>query len=106
MAKLRPTYTALLASEWLGNLSKPETITEEDEEAQENDASAEAVAGVAQSVDVSHSNTEDSEIAAWVKEVLEKKANGQYGGVDGKPALHNAQLDAVVTSLGSPSIAA
>lgn len=104
--KLRPTYQALLASEWLGDLSKPETITEEDEEAQENDASAEAVAGAAESVDVSHSSTEDCEIARWVKEVLEKKANGQYGGVDGKPALHNAQLDAVVTSLGSPSIAA
>ncbi|KAI0405584.1 kinase-like domain-containing protein [Xylaria palmicola] len=103
--KLRPNYQALLASEWLKGLSKPETITEEDEEAQENDASAEAVAGVAENLDLSHSGTEDAEVAAWVKEVLDKKASGQYGEADGRPALHNAQLDAVVTSLGSPSIA-
>ncbi|KAI0437494.1 kinase-like protein [Xylaria telfairii] len=102
--KLRPTYQALLASEWLKGLSKPETITEEDEETQENDASAEAVAGAAESVDISHSGTEDAEVATWVKEVLEKKASGQYGEADGRPALHNAQLDAVATSLGSPAI--
>ncbi|KAI1181283.1 kinase-like domain-containing protein [Nemania sp. FL0916] len=103
--KLRPNYQALLASEWLKGLSQPETITEEEEEAQENDASAEAVAGAAESVDISHSNTEDAEVAAWVQDVLAKKASGQYGETDGKPALHTAQLDAVATSLGSPSIA-
>ncbi|KAI0802483.1 kinase-like domain-containing protein [Xylaria sp. FL0064] len=103
--KLRPTYQALLASEWLKELTKPETIAEEDEEVQENDASAEAVAGAAESVDISHSGTEDAEIAAWVKEVLEKKATGRYGEADAKPALHTAQLDAVATSLGSPALA-
>ncbi|KAI1193292.1 kinase-like domain-containing protein [Nemania serpens] len=103
--KLRPNYQALLASEWLVGLSKPETITEEEEEAEENDASAEALADVAGSVDISHSSTEDAEVAAWVQEVLGKKASGQYGQEDGKPALHTAQLDAVATSLGSPSIA-
>ncbi|KAI0428201.1 kinase-like domain-containing protein [Xylaria sp. FL1042] len=103
--KLRPTYQALLASEWLKGLSKPETIAEEDEEVQENDASAEAVADAAESVDISHSGTEDAEIAAWVKEILEKKATGKYGEADGKPALHTAQLDAVATSLCSPSLA-
>ncbi|KAI0487630.1 kinase-like domain-containing protein [Xylaria cf. heliscus] len=102
--KLRPNYQALLASEWLKGLSKPETITEEDEEVQENNASAEAVAGTAGSVDISHSGTEDAEVAAWVQEVLEKKTSGQYGEADGRPALHNAQLDAVATSLGSPAI--
>ncbi|KAI1734825.1 kinase-like protein [Xylaria scruposa] len=103
--KLRPNYQALLASEWLSGLSKPETITEEDEEVEENDASAEAVAGAAESVDISHSGTEDAEVAAWVKGVLEKKVSGQYGEANGRPALHNAQLDAVAISLGSPSIA-
>ncbi|KAI0535996.1 kinase-like domain-containing protein [Xylaria digitata] len=103
--KLRPTYQALLASEWLKGLSKPETITEEDEEAQENNASAEAVAGAAESVDISHSGTEDAEVAEWVKEILDKKTSGRYGKANGKPALHTAQLDAVATSLGSPSIA-
>ncbi|KAI0877903.1 kinase-like domain-containing protein [Hypoxylon argillaceum] len=102
--KLRSNYQALLASEWLEELSKPETITEEDEEAQEDGASAEAVAGTAESVDISHSGTEDAEVAEWVKEVLEKKATGQYGEADGKPALHNAHLDVVANSLGtSPS---
>ncbi|KAI1309683.1 kinase-like domain-containing protein [Xylaria venustula] len=103
--KLRSNYQALLASDWLKGLSKPETITEEDEEAQENDASAEAVAGAAGNVDISHSGTEDAEAAAWVKEILKQKASGQYGESDGRPALHAAQLDAVATSLNSsPSI--
>ncbi|KAJ3552071.1 hypothetical protein NPX13_g11203 [Xylaria arbuscula] len=102
---LRPNYQKLLTSEWLNGLSKPETITEADEEVQENDASAEAVAGVADSIDISRSGTEDAETAAWVKGILEKKANGQYGEVDGKPALHAAQLDKVATSLiSSPAL--
>ena len=94
-----------MTSEWLNGLSKPETIAEEEEEVQENDASAEAVASVADHIDMSHSGTEDAETAAWVKEILEKKANGQYGEADGKPALHTAQLDKVATSLAnSPAI--
>ncbi|KAI1460168.1 kinase-like protein [Annulohypoxylon moriforme] len=101
--KLRPTYQALLASEWLKNLTKPETITEEDEEAAENEASAEAVAGAAGKLDLSHSSTEDSEVSTWVKGVLEKKENGQYGETEGQPALHHAPLDAV-SPLASPRI--
>ncbi|KAJ8120969.1 hypothetical protein O1611_g10224 [Lasiodiplodia mahajangana] len=99
--KLRPNYQALLASEWLKGLSKPETITEDEEEARENDASAEAVADAAESIDISHSGTEDAEVATWVKGVLEKKACGKYGEADGKPALHNAHLDVVANSLGN-----
>ena len=34
MPKLRPNYSALLVSEWLHDLTKPETIAEEDEEAE------------------------------------------------------------------------
>ncbi|KAI4864363.1 kinase-like protein [Hypoxylon rubiginosum] len=101
--KLRPTYQALLASEWLQDLTKPETITEEDEEAEENDASAEAVAGAAEKLDFSHSNTEDDEVADWVNGVLEKKHNGQYGGSIEQPALHHAPLDAV-SPMASPQI--
>ncbi|KAI1263424.1 kinase-like protein [Xylariaceae sp. FL1019] len=104
VAKLRPNYQALLASEWLKQLSMPETITEEDEEAAENDASAEAVANAASNVNLNSSTTEDPEVAAWVQGVLEKKANGQYGEVAGKPALHAAPLDAV-SPLASPDIA-
>ncbi|KAG4217249.1 hypothetical protein PC116_g34270, partial [Phytophthora cactorum] len=101
--KLRPTYQALLASEWIEDLTKPETITEEDEEINENDASAEAVAGAAGKLDLSHSSTEDPEVAAWVNEVLQKKENGQYGEAEGQPALHHAPLDAV-SPLASPQI--
>ena len=101
--KLRPTYQALLASEWLKDLTKPETITEEDEEAAENEASAEAVAGAAGKLDLSHSSTEDEEVATWVKDVLEKKENGQYGETEGQPALHHAPFDAM-SPLASPRI--
>ncbi|KAL7620903.1 MAP kinase kinase Wis1 [Parahypoxylon ruwenzoriense] len=103
MPILRPTYQALLASEWLKDLTKPETITEEDEEADENDASAEAVAGAAKNLDLSHSSTEDVEVASWVKEVVEKKQNGEYGETPGQPALHAAPLDAV-SPLASPKL--
>lgn len=102
--KLRPSYTALLASDWLRDLTKPETITEEDEEEDENDASAEAVADAASSLDTSHSTTEDPEVAAWVRDVMEKKTSGQYGHEDEKPALHAAPLDVAVNSpLASPA---
>ncbi|KAI2472230.1 kinase-like protein [Annulohypoxylon bovei var. microspora] len=101
--KLRPTYQALLASEWLKDLTKPETITEEDEEAEENEASAEAVAGAAGKLDLSHSSTEDLEVSTWVKDVLEKKESGQYGETEGQPALHHAPLD-VVSPMASPRI--
>ncbi|KAI8632733.1 kinase-like protein [Xylariaceae sp. FL1651] len=102
--KLRPNYQALLTSEWLKDLSMPETIAEEEEEPQENDASAEAVAGVADHVDISRSSTEDPEVASWVKEILKKKANGQYGEPAGKPALHAAPLDAVSSPMASPDL--
>ncbi|KAI1635967.1 kinase-like domain-containing protein [Biscogniauxia mediterranea] len=100
--KLRPNYQALLASDWLQDLTKPETIAEEDEEAEENDVSADAVAGVADSLDLSHSSTEDAEVAAWVNSVLEKKEKGEYGEEAGKPALHAAPLDAVSSPMASP----
>ncbi|KAI0397662.1 kinase-like domain-containing protein [Xylariaceae sp. FL0594] len=103
-AKMRPNYQALLASEWLKGLSKPETITEEEEERQENDASAEAVAGAAEKVDLRHSSTEDAEVAEWVRDVLQKKEAGVYGEVSGKPALHAAPLDAVASPMASPSV--
>lgn len=103
MPKLRPTYQALLASEWIEDLTKPETIAEEDEEVDENDVSAEAVAGAAEKLDLSHSSTDDAEVAAWVNGVLEKKESEQYGEAEGQPALHHAPLDAV-SPLASPRI--
>ena len=99
--KLRPTYQALLASDWLQDLTKPETITEEDEEAAENEASDQAVAEAADRLDISRSTTGDPEVAEWVQVVMAKKAAGQYGDKGEKPALHAAPLDAV-SPLASP----
>ncbi len=101
--KLRPSYQALLLFDWLKDLTKPETITEDEEEANENEASAEAVAGVADQLDLSHSSTEDAEVAAWVRDALEKKAGGK-SAADKKPALHTAPLDAVNSPMASPQV--
>jgi mitogen-activated protein kinase kinase len=103
--KLRPSYSALLASDWLKPLTKPEVITEDDEEVHENNASAEAVAGAAGGLDLSHSSTEDPEVAAWVNGVLEKKSKGDYGQTSAKPALHAAPLDAATSPMTSPAVA-
>jgi len=43
-------------------------------------------------------------VAAWVKDVLQKKESGEYGEATGKPALHAAPLDAVASPLASPSV--
>ncbi|KAI1436413.1 kinase-like protein [Xylaria sp. CBS 124048] len=104
LPKLRPNYQALLVSEWLKGLTQPETITEEEEESRGDDASAEAQAGAADNIDLSRSSTEDAEVAAWVKDVLGKKASGEYGEAVGKPALHAAPLDAVASPLVGPAM--
>lgn len=100
---MRPSYQALLGFEWLKDLTKPETIAEDEEEANENDASADALAGAADRLDLSHSTTEDPEVAAWVHNAFERKASGQYEA-DKKPALHAAPLDAVNSPMASPQI--
>jgi mitogen-activated protein kinase kinase len=84
---LRPTYSMLLQHGWLAELSKPATISEEDEEA------AEAGASVGD-IPLGSSGTEDEEVAAWVKNAIDRKKKGLMGfGV--KPALHAAPLDSV-----------
>jgi mitogen-activated protein kinase kinase len=86
--KLRPTYSMLLQHGWLAGLSKPATISEEDEEA------AEAGESVGGNVSFGSSGTEDEEVAAWVKNAIDRKKKGLMGfGV--KPALHAAPLDSV-----------
>ncbi|KAF3014284.1 hypothetical protein E8E14_011683 [Neopestalotiopsis sp. 37M] len=105
-ASLRPTYQALLNSEWLKDMTKPETITEEDEEAAENEASAEAISNAADNLDMRKSgSTEDPDVAEWVQGVLERKANGQYGDDVEKPALHAAPLDAVSPDVRAGTVA-
>jgi len=71
----------LLQHGWLAPLSKPHVIAEEDE-----DEDAEVM--------VQKSGTEDEEVAAWVKNALERKKNGLMGESK-KPALHAAPLDSM-----------
>jgi mitogen-activated protein kinase kinase len=80
----------LLQHGWLAELSKPKTITEEDEDAEEGSQD-----------DLGKSGTEDEEVAAWVKNALERKKNGLMGESK-KPALHAAPLDSV-SPVTSPS---
>lgn len=96
---LRPTYAMLLQHAWLAPLVKPETITEEDEEAAEAaaeaqpaPASGEGTGAIALPTD--HERVLDQEVADWVKEAIEKRKKGTLGKAP-KPALHAAPLDAV-----------
>lgn len=74
----------LLQHGWLAPLSKPAVITEEDE-----DEDAE--------IAVQSSGTEDEEVAAWLKNAMERKKNGLMGK-SAKPALHAAPLDTLSPS--------
>ena len=82
--KLRPTYAMLLQHGWLAPLSKPATISEDDEDLEDGMAN----------LNVGRSGTEDDEVAAWVKNALEHKKDGLMGE-KAKPALHAAPLDSV-----------
>ena len=70
----------LLQHGWLASLSKPQTITEDDEDAD------------GAGMDMATSSTEDPEVAEWVKNALDRKKKGLMGESQ-KPALHAAPLD-------------
>lgn len=97
----------MLKHPWLASLSKPVTITEEDEGEE-----AEQVAAQVGQMALS-SATDDEEVAEWVKDALLRKATGDIGGSSngagtpssgGRPALHAAPLD-TVSPLASPVLA-
>ncbi len=89
---LRPTYAMLLRHAWLAPLMKPATITEEDEEAAEEQVTEESAApGII-----------DKEVAQWVMDAMERKRNGTMGK-KAKPALHAAPLDAVPSPPAFPA---
>ena len=83
----------LLRHPWLAPLTKPATITEEDEDAAEDSATGEAVAP----------GIHDPEVAQWVTGALERKRLGKMG-MKTKPALHAAPFDAVPSSQSSAAI--
>ena len=109
MANLRPTYAMLLQHAWLAPLSKPTTITEEDEDiastpvsesGNSSDAEAKSPTSEKSEGDMGKGlklpdNVVDPEVAAWVLQALEKRRLGKLAKAE-KPALHAAPLDAVV----------
>jgi len=83
----------LLQHAWLAPLLKPDTITEEDEEAAE-EAAAKGN-GEIPNVPVAKADADgfvDREVGQWVIEALERKRTGKMG-MHAKPALHAAPLD-------------
>ncbi|KAH8908066.1 kinase-like protein [Coniochaeta sp. PMI_546] len=104
----RHTYPMLLAHPWLKPLTKPDTIAEDIEAEAAEDALADATgrldlnnAGISAGGDGSG----DSEVAEWVRAVLEKKRGGLLGDGIQKPALHAAPLDSV-SPVSSPLVPA
>ncbi len=89
--KLRPTYSMLLAHGWLAELSKPTTISEEDEDLDDGDHLPTTDGGHPRKEMGLGRGTEDEEVAEWVKNALERKKNGLMGE-SAKPALHAAPL--------------
>ncbi|OBT85818.1 STE/STE7 protein kinase [Pseudogymnoascus sp. 03VT05] len=93
--KLRPTYSMLLQHPWLAGLSKPDAISEEEDEDEmaEEGSAADGPAASTNGTD-SADPAYDDEVAQWVKTALERKASGLMGS-SAKPALHAAPLDSV-----------
>jgi len=87
--KLRPTYSMLLNHGWLAPLSKPATISEEDEALGEDlaalDLDDHTVGG--------KENMFDKEVSEWCIAAMERKRQGKMGAAV-KPALHKVALDA------------
>lgn len=80
----------LLQHAWLAPLLKPDTITEEDEEAVE---AAENGDGELPESAPQEQAFADKEVGEWVIDALDKKKRGVLGDA-AKPALHAAPLDA------------
>jgi mitogen-activated protein kinase kinase len=85
----------LLSHGWLASLSKPATISEEDELEEE-------LEGLGLEGDTSKPNSYDREVAEWVMAAIEKKRSGKMGEA-AKPALHAAPLDSV-SPAASPAV--
>ena len=72
----------LLQHGWLASLSKPQTITEDDEDDE------------GEGMNMASSGTEDPEVAEWVKNALDRKKKGLLSE-SLKPALHAAPLNSM-----------
>ncbi|KAG4025975.1 hypothetical protein MFRU_047g00390 [Monilinia fructicola] len=99
---MRPTYADLLQHPWLAELSKPSTISEENED--EDNVEMSGLSLEDESKDKKNgilTGSEDSEVAEWVRTAIDRKAKGLMG-THAQPALHKAPLD-TVSPMPSPS---
>lgn len=90
----------LLRHPWLAPLTKPSTITEEDEETAEDDTSSTAAAG--SNAEALEEKMADPEVGQWVCDALARKKSGKMGK-KAKPALHAAPLDAARAGTTPPA---
>lgn len=95
--KMRPTYAALLQHPWLAEMQTTQTITEEEEPEEGEEAPERSVEQQQPATPVTSGFPEVSE---WVIEQLKKREEklregGRWGGA--KPALHSVALDKVVS---------
>ncbi|PGH26513.1 STE/STE7 protein kinase [Polytolypa hystricis UAMH7299] len=96
-AALRPTYAMLLRNPWLLSLLKPPTESETQGETAEG-----VMKDTMSTLSLSPSDTYDEELAAWVRDALDRRARGVMGNKE-RPPLHAVALDAVP---GSPLLEA
>ncbi|KAK6331984.1 hypothetical protein TWF718_002521 [Orbilia javanica] len=93
--KMRPTYAALLQHPWLSEMQTTQTITEEEEPEEGEEASS-----VEQEPPSTPVTSGFPEVREWVVEQLRRREatlreGGRWGGA--KPALHSVALDKVVS---------
>jgi mitogen-activated protein kinase kinase len=93
--KLRPTYSMLLQHGWLAELSKPTTISEEDELI--GDENEDGLA------DTPAENF-DKEVSEWVFRAIDRKRSEKMGEAP-KPALHKAPLDSMSPTASPAAVA-
>lgn len=82
----------LLNHGWLAPLSKPPTISENDEEDLADGVDESGIGG--ETREKGWENSFDREVAEWVKSALERKKSGKMAE-RAKPALHAAPLDSI-----------
>lgn len=93
--KMRPTYAALLQHPWLSEMQTTQTITEEEEPEEGEEAPS-----VEQQQPATPVTSGFPEVGEWVVEQLKRREEklregGRWGGA--KPALHSVALDKVVS---------
>ncbi|RAL63539.1 hypothetical protein DID88_003583 [Monilinia fructigena] len=89
---MRPTYADLLQHPWLAELSKPTTISEENEDEENVEMSGLSLEDESKGKKNGIlTGTEDTEVAEWVKTAIDRKAKGLMG-THAQPALHKAPL--------------